>query len=602
MQRRTTSRSLALFIGMLQNSAHRLSQSFIPRQIRYITRSSSNCYYNQSRCNARNNMTMLNQFMSSENREGPATKAAADHLQRNTFTLSDLLAYLDQVESHLRRPSVHASECHYSYQSDNDETFFKYVGSTLAKPMLRTLIYGAMSPDNDHVNVSSTGTLSKDVDWDSEALRVKQRTEKVQFDERIREERVLLEFERMSSFVLRELKPSLLQLDPDLINTFVPDLQDKIDQVEAMAKCLVRGGTIESKSLIVFSRLASGRHYKGRLEEMVKDLAPQLLESYEEASRAITERDVFERLIQQDLVKGNNMCQTELRKRRITAAFECLDIFYPRNNENYNADGDASEDVAKSYRKESSLECSTLSGKITEASCLEYIEKQCQSSSRHSILTNVFINTRRNAEEKYKPPRPRRNKSTVIWTDEGGTDRYKICSEFDVLLVNELNEDMHQIKSIWEAKRTISPSTLYDVLKKKLAAVELLLNDCSAELVYKDRETTRTLQFAQSARLKNAPIFTFGIYGTELLHPTNAADSIRSVAGANVVSSSLDQVILAIERCVENSNSLLVVEVDTNRTLHIVEKLRALIKEKLENHEQIQIVLYVEKKIDFELK
>jgi hypothetical protein len=33
-----------------------------------------------------------------------------------------------------------------------------------------------------------------------------------------------------------------------------------------------------------------------------------------------------------------------------------------------------------------------------------------------------------------------------------------------------------------------------------------------------------------------------------------------------------------------------------------VEKLRALIKEKLENHEQIQIVLYVEKKIDFELK
>jgi hypothetical protein len=368
-----------------------------------------------------------------------------------------------------------------------------------------------------------------------------------------------------------------------------------------MAKCIDRGETIESKSLIVFSRLASGRHYKGRLEEMVKDLAPQLLESYEEASRAITERDVCERLIQRDLVKGNVKCQTALQERRIKAAFECLDIFYPRY-ENYNADGDVSEDVAASYKKESNLECSTLSGKITEASCLEYIEKQYQSPSRHTILKNVFINTRRNAEEKHKPPRPRRNKSTVIWTDEGGTDRYKICSEFDVLLVNEFNEDMHQIESIWEAKRTISPSTLYDVLKKKLAAVELLLSDFTAELVYKDRETTRTLQFAQSARLKNAPIFTFGIYGTELLHPTNAADSIRSVAGANVVSSSLDQVILAIERCVENSNSLLVVEVDTNRTLHIVEKLRALIKEKLENHEQIQIVLYVEKEIDFELK
>jgi hypothetical protein len=140
------------------------------------------------------------------------------------------------------------------------------------------------------------------------------------------------------------------------------------------------------------------------------------------------------------------------------------------------------------------------------------------------------------------------------------------------------------------------------VLKKKLTAVELLLNDLSAELVYEDGEATRALQFAQSARLKNTPTFTFGIYGTELLHPTNAADSIRSVAGANVVSSNLDQVVLAIERCVENSNSLLVVEVDTKRTLYIVEKLRALIKEKLENHQQIQIILYVEKDIDFALK
>jgi hypothetical protein len=550
-------------------------------------------------------MPRASQFVSSENHEAVAA-AAADQLHRNnTLTLSDLLAYLDQVESHLRRPTVHASECYYSYQSDNDDTFFKYVGSTLAKPMLRTLIYGAMSTDSDDEDVSSptTSTLPENIDSNSEALRVNQRTEKIKFDERIREERVLLEFERMSSFVLQQLKPALLQLDTDLINTFAPDLHDKIDQVEAMVKSKDSGGKmkIDSKSLIVFSRLASGRHYRGRLEEMVKDLAPQLIASYVEASRMITERDVLERLIQLDLVKSNHKCQTDLWKRRIKAAFDCLDIFYPRYD-SYNADGDVSDNLAKRYKRESSSECSTLSGKITEASCLKYIEGRYQSSTRHTTLKNVFINTRRNLEEKYKPPRPRRNKSSVIWTDEGGADRYRICSEFDVLLVKECNKDIRRIESIWEAKRTISPSTLYDVLKKKLTAVELLLNDLSAELVYEDGEATRALQFAQSARLKNTPTFTFGIYGTELLHPTNAADSIRSVAGANVVSSNLDQVVLAIERCVENSNSLLVVEVDTKRTLYIVEKLRALIKEKLENHQQIQIILYVEKDIDFALK
>lgn len=550
-------------------------------------------------------MPRASQFVSSENHEAVAA-AAADQLHRNnTLTLSDLLAYLDQVESHLRRPTVHASECYYSYQSDNDDTFFKYVGSTLAKPMLRTLIYGAMSTDSDDEDVSSptTSTLPENIDSNSEALRVNQRTEKIKFDERIREERVLLEFERMSSFVLQQLKPALLQLDTDLINTFAPDLHDKIDQVEAMVKSKDSGGKmkIDSKSLIVFSRLASGRHYRGRLEEMVKDLAPQLIASYVEASRMLTERDVLERLIQLDLVKSNHKCQTDLWKRRIKAAFDCLDIFYPRYD-SYNADGVVSDNLANRYKRESSSECSTLSGKITEASCLKYIEGRYQNSTRHTTLKNVFINTRRNLEEKYKPPRPRRNKSSVIWTDEGGADRYRICSEFDVLLVKECNKDIRRIESIWEAKRTISPSTLYDVLKKKLTAVELLLNDLSAELVYEDGEATRALQFAQSARLNNTPTFTFGIYGTELLHPTNAADSIRSVAGANVVSSNLDQVVLAIERCVENSNSLLVVEVDTKRTLYIVEKLRALIKEKLENHQQIQIILYVEKDIDFALK
>jgi hypothetical protein len=117
--------------------------------------------------------------------------------------------------------------------------------------------------------------------------------------------------------------------------------------------------------------------------------------------------------------------------------------------------------------------------------------------------------------------------------------------------------------------------------------------------MYQDGEMSRSVPFSPDPPQRNS-VFTFGIYGMELLHPTNAADSIRSVAGANVVSSDLNEVVYAIERCMNNKNSLLLVQVDTQRTLGIVEKLRSLIESKLGNEKHIEIVLYIESGVDCE--
>jgi len=491
-------------------------------------------------------------------------------MDENVFSLHDILEYLDQVESHLRRPSEHVSGCHYSYQSDNDDTFFKYVGATLAKPMLRTLIYG--------------GILSGD--GDSDALRLKQRTEKVIFDERIREERVSLEFDRMSSFVLHHLRPASLNLDKDLRDYFIPELNSQIKVIETAVRDILNGKKIEGKSLIMFSRLASGRQYKGQLNEMVNDLFPHLSEMYLEASRKVTERDVMERLIQLELVNNNQTYhEDEFFKRRIRAARECLDIFY------------TSEDGTRIDEREKSAEKCIASGKIAEEACLRYIEKQHRKNHEScTILTNVFVNTRRNTElnDKYKPPRTRRNKSTIIWTDQGDSDRHRVCSEFDVLLLQNLDA----VKSVWECKRTISPSTLHDILSKKLGAIELLLCDENSELVYQDGNLTKSVPFFR----EHQGSITFGIYGMELLHPINAADSIRSVAGANVVSSDLNEVIKSIERCIDNKNSLLLVEVNTQRTLHIIGKLKNLIRAKLDNEKSIRIMMHIDSDVNFELR
>ena len=526
------------------------------------------------------------------------TSAGADLSKRNIFSLSDILEYLDQVESHLRCPSVPSSECHYSYQSDNDSTFYKYVGATLAKPMLRTLIYGGIAKNNAKTNTDSL----ESIDIDSEVIRLRQRTEKMKLDERIREERVLLEFERMSSFVLQSLRPAVMDLDEDLRNTFVPALQDQIKQIEVMSRNVESGKKIEGKSLIVFSRLASGRQYKGQLHDMVGDLFPHLMEKYKDASQRITDRDVFERLIRLDLTNDDQASQGEdFHSRRIRAAIDCLDMFYPISSDTQTLDSTC--DDANSERG-NLAESSILSGKLAEESCLRHIQEKHQGP----ILSNVFINTRRNSDsnEKYKPPRQRRNKSTVIWSDIGGADRHRVCSEFDVLLLKESYDNdpatpTHFVESIWEVKRTISPSTLYDILTKKLEAIELLLDDKSAELTYQDEEEASiSVPFSQAVRQQSNRVFTFGIYGLELLQPANAADSIRSVAGANVVSSNLNEVVRSIERCTTNKNSLLLVEVDTERTLDIVKKLKSLIRAKQKlAQKRIQILIYVEKEVDF---
>ncbi|KAL3795907.1 hypothetical protein HJC23_002178 [Cyclotella cryptica] len=544
--------------------------------------------------------------------------------RQNTFTLSDMLQYLNQVEIHLQRPSLPANECHYCYQSDNPTTFFKYVGATLAKPMMRTLIYGDVLTNNDDVMAAYNSIT------ESEFLRNRQRTERVRFDERIRDERVLMEFERMSRFVLQDLRPALLELDADLRDNFVPKLNERINAVEALVEPVRNGQKVESRALSLFHRLASGRYYQGKLGNLVSDLFPELYETYKKASQRITEREVLERLIDLDLVNNRNIPKNDEFQRRISAARNCLDMFYPasRNKAMETCTGARADLGTDRYAEDSEAECPVASGRKAEESCIRYIVQRRQESvsseRKCRILRNVYVNTRRNYDTnnvgiptpKYKPPKTHKNGFAIIWTSEGGTDRYRVCSEFDVLILNSchgrhslgtLSNDHRQcisegysfVEAIWEAKRTISPSTLYDVLTKKLAAVELLLDDESAELVYEDGESAGTLPISPSTRQHNTPTFTFGIYGIELLHPQNAADSIRSVAGANVVSSNLNEVICAIERCTESRNELLLVEVETNRALSIVDKLKKLVKEKIKNEKNIQILVCIDEEVDF---
>lgn len=127
---------------------------------------------------------------------------------------------------------------------------------------------------------------------------------------------------------------------------------------------------------------------------------------------------------------------------------------------------------------------------------------------------------------------------------------------------------------------------------KKLGAIEALLEDASAELAYKDGEVTGTAPISSDT----TPSFTFGIYGVELLPPDNAADSIRSIAGSNIVSSNIHEVISALER--GSYNEAVMVEVEVASTLEIVQNLKAIIEEKIQEN-RVDIVFVLEEEAHF---
>jgi hypothetical protein len=164
----------------------------------------------------------------------------------------------------------------------------------------------------------------------------------------------------------------------------------------------------------------------------------------------------------------------------------------------------------------------------------------------------------------------------------------------DEVSLDDTDTNRAAIESIFEAKRTISPSTLHDILMKKLGAIEALLEDASAELAYKDGEVTGTAPISSDT----TPSLTFGIYGVELLPPGNAADSIRSIAGSNIVSSNIHEVISALERGSYNEDSAVMVEVEVASTLEIVQNLKAIIEEKIQEN-RVDIVFVLEEEAHF---
>ncbi|KAL7469603.1 hypothetical protein ACHAXS_009872 [Conticribra weissflogii] len=451
------------------------------------------------------------------------------------LNLSHILDYLSQIERCLensRSPALEFQHC-YVYGGRGSKTFFKSAGSTMAKPMMRTLIYGGLPMEGNFVKNDLNDMNSK-----SSPIN------KSKFDQLIRDVRSSLEFQRMHHFIEKELLPAVLSMTVDDRETLIPDALRRIEEI--VQNLNPRGNNADDVSehdsptkfvlskqpkvwFNLLSRIASGRKYRGKLNKLIDDLFPHLVDKYNDASRKCSEREIFEQIIIMEL---HQMTVMNGPAGESTRHGNVLIIISPK--------------IPGRMEK---MQRPLLQNK-------KYTLKRRENDAKNHARCPPL----ETQKQKYKPPKPHRNGSGIIWTnfsESNGTSRHGICSEFDNVVIVENIQDRRKscsldnsnettLESIWEAKHTISPSTLYDVLTKKLGAIEALMEDSSTELAYMgDVDNMTSLRLFPS---HEAATIIFGVYGKDLLPPENAADSIRSVATSNIISSDLNEVINALER------------------------------------------------------
>lgn len=213
----------------------------------------------------------------------------------------------------------------------------------------------------------------------------------------------------------------------------------------------------------LFSYLAKGRTYKGQFDRLLEAELPSLLDNYR---HVMDEMDGLSRL--RAFADGYQGEQQHNLLR-------CVDLLLPKGS-TQPADGGYS------------------SGKKGEIDLLTYL------MDRHvpeAILGNVLVKA---PKSKVKPCQ------TVLETAklrEGST------SEFDAMIIEKTNDERVRIVEMWEAKATIHPATLLDVVRKKYASLENVLEDEPIDTAHKP---------------------SIGIFGSDCLHARAAAKRLQYVS------------------------------------------------------------------------
>mmetsp|Transcript_21342 Transcript_21342/g.26209 ORF Transcript_21342/g.26209 Transcript_21342/m.26209 type:complete len:585 (+) Transcript_21342:55-1809(+) len=356
--------------------------------------------------------------------------------------------------------------------------------------------------------------------------------------------------------------------------------------------------TSSKRGVQCFTRLASGKRYRGRLIHMIEDLTPHLVPDCIEIMTPLNDSELLLEVI--DSVSSPlTSTNTDIDDKYLSAARDYVEKFYIHQEDNNDEEIGSSDNSIKN--KSGNLP--KLNGIECEQACISYLEARdgqakSLSHSQTFVLQNVLVNDISTQNRSKYHPNGLKNlngigdrTTGIIWTNGGGRDG--VCSEFDALvlhhspsssLIHSTNDDVshdneddnqsyYKLSELWEAKCSISPSSIHDAMTKKIPSARSVIQDedasisCNGNSFKLQPDTTGTI--------------TFGLFGMELLSSTNAVSQLRSTAVSYLLSNDIDAALKAAQTGF--------VEIDANDLLKDIYKL----KEILNANEDFKILVRI---------
>ena len=493
-------------------------------------------------------------------------------------------------------------------------------------------------------------------------------TNKVDFDQALRMASNRIEYERIVHFFQNILLPQLEDSTspsssyPQLWKVHAPDLKDRI--LQAFDQSMTNDGPESSSphSLSPFRRLATGPRYKGKILDMLQDLFPssssessksqqsasKIVQAYIEATKPLTESEILESVCES---RRSYLEQTDRNHPQLldTAVYLCTCNF-DKNGDNEDGDDDGTN---------GEVVCPIQSGKDCEKACYEYLRQReevmantNQQERPNIVLQNVYIktfnseseknllngscndddddyNNRRNRQimhyqRQQQQKQGRKNGSVrtgTIWTS---LPRKNTCSEFDNVVVNPTT---NHVVEVWEAKKSISPSSLWDAITGKLSALQQLVHDddtsmlvydtndaeTSSKAAVADHTTDSSLSMSTAYFVTNDNVdehddtandehedermITFGMFGLELLPVSRAIGQLIAMCAASIVSdvNNTQTIVNAVRRQQQLDGHFVVVEVNIQtHLLHDIQILKSKYNEATINNKDRNVTIVLQ--------
>jgi hypothetical protein len=261
-----------------------------------------------------------------------------------------------------------------------------------------------------------------------------------------------------------------------------------------------------------FSSLASGRTYQGKFERLLEDLAPHLLPKFQSIVADMEEEALLQLFV---------LHEHRQRERSATTATDGV------TEEDAHLQLQQCLDMEFVQAPPESVDGGRSKGKRGEIDLNTYLATQYGHLEDYRVLSPVWIRPLGSHKSKSS-----NNKKCQYVMEIPLDEIYQgMTNEFDAMVVHVRGETM-TIHQVWDAKATLDPPALHDILRKKVSALASILDTeklPNITFVVPSESDPNSLESfkVEVHPVSNSTLPQIGVFGSKLPTPRAAARRLQ---------------------------------------------------------------------------